>query len=167
MNIEWARKILETAEVFYFNSKEERDDLSEKEKAFGLEQALNLNDSWAWGCADCETVTDEEMPRVAQLYSTYGWNGILYWVFIEKRKEESIDFVEFQDVKRALQFIIGEEQIKAEMLKKYPPDEYKQFGARYHILFQKAEYKIGNDGPIIVTYKNGTLNESQKIQEEQ
>jgi hypothetical protein len=74
------------------------------------DQTLNLNDSMFWGCADGEYVEDAELPEVAELFFTYGWNGIMYWVM----KKRLYGRVEFEDVNRAIQFIRAEEQIKAE-----------------------------------------------------
>lgn len=132
--IENARRKLEAAEVFLYNSKEERDEIPEREKKFRLEQALNLNDSYAWAMSDMERVEDEELPRLADLYSLYGWNGILYWVLEEKRKGE--DHVEFESVKRALQFIRAEEENLA-AAKKENPESFS------HLLYRKCSYKIG------------------------
>ena len=107
-SIEESRKLLEAAEVF-FGYYPEYDDEEDKDMA----QTLNLNDAFFWACADGEYVSDEELPRVAELFWRYGNCGILYWAAIEKN---NMNKVEFADVNRFLEFVKNEEEIR----KKYP-----------------------------------------------
>ena len=96
-SIDDARKFLIAADLFF-----EQDD--------GMPaQMLNLNDTLMWGCADCEQVPDEELPRLARLFWQYGWCGLLYWV--TQRRECR---AEFHDVNRAIDFVAAEEAILKE-----------------------------------------------------
>ena len=74
-------------------------------------QMLNLNDAFYWGCADGESVSDEELPRLAELFWLYGNAGIAYWVAVEKRGGETPEFV---DVRRQIEFVKNEEEIRRE-----------------------------------------------------
>lgn len=40
---------------------------------------LNLNDVFAWGCADAEKVEDDQVEPLARLISLYGSYGGVYW----------------------------------------------------------------------------------------
>ena len=94
-----ARELLHAASVF-FDADEEMPG-----------QWLNLNDTFWWACADAEEVPDDDMPRVAELFRHYGWCGVLYWVW----KRRGGDFtVEFQDVRRFIEFVTKEEAIRDE-----------------------------------------------------
>jgi hypothetical protein len=110
-----ARKLLEDAQVF-FGRFEEDDDPK-------WDQTINLNDAMYWGCADGEYVADEELVRVAELFWNYGWCGILYWVAVEKRGGETPEFL---DVKRMIEFVKREEE-----LKKQEPNPSKRAYAKY------------------------------------
>jgi hypothetical protein len=41
---------------------------------------LNMNDTFWYACSDAEEVGEDEIKEVARLFSTYGWQGIDYWV---------------------------------------------------------------------------------------
>lgn len=45
---------------------------------------LNMNDMFAWACADCEEVDEKDYKEVLRLYGKYGHDGLIYWV-AEKR----------------------------------------------------------------------------------
>ena len=96
-----ARNLLVSAQVFY-----EPDDDEPQ-----MKQVLNLNDACFWGCADAEKVSDAELPRVAELFWRYGFGGILFWVVVEKRGMEKVEFV---DVNRQIEFVRHEESIRRE-----------------------------------------------------
>ena len=87
--IEEARNLLKAADLFF--------DTDENDK-----QTLNLNDCFAWACSDGEKVEDADLPRVARLFFSYGFPGVLYWVVEEKRKGEVI---QFQDVKDSIEYV--------------------------------------------------------------
>jgi len=52
---------------------------------WGEKIMLNMNDTFAWGCADCEEIPKDKVKEVAQLYRRYGNMGLTYWVS-KKRK---------------------------------------------------------------------------------
>lgn len=89
--------------------------------------ALNMNDTWAWACADCERVPPEEAPEVARLFETYGHHGLRYWVSKRNGGMRS----EFHDVNRGIEFVEQEERIAAEF-----PDSSAR---AYH----RASYTLG------------------------
>lgn len=103
--IETARDLLTKARLFFG-----ADDL-EPEDGQVAGQFLNLNDAFFWGCADTEYVSDEELPRVADLFWHYGNAGVMYWVAVEKRGGMIPEFV---DVKRHIEFVRQEEAIRKE-----------------------------------------------------
>ena len=41
---------------------------------------LNMNDTFAFACADAEEVPDNKIKEVADLYRQYGYDGLAYWV---------------------------------------------------------------------------------------
>lgn len=92
--------LLRAAEVFHESDDEEP----------GIERVLNLNDAFYLGCADGEDVSDEDAPRVAELFWQYGIHGIYYWAVVEKR---GLTTVEFLDVNRAIDFVRKEEELRA------------------------------------------------------
>lgn len=121
-NIESARKLLNDAGVF-FSYDPEDEDTNQK-----MAQTLNLNDVWCWACADGEYVTDEELPRVAELFFRYGWAGILYWVSERSEGKPS----EFHDNNRFIEFVRQEEQLRKDV-----PD----FNER---AYKKIRYTLGS-----------------------
>ena len=120
-SVENARKLLETAGVFFGPEFDEDEDQDEP-----LAQTLNLNDTFCWACADGEYVSDDELPRLAGLFWHYGWCGILYWVN-EKRGQER---VEFADVNRFIDFVRHEEVIRQEI----PNDSLRAYAKRQYIV---------------------------------
>lgn len=100
---ESAREFLHKAGLFYY------DDLSDLDEGEDLKwlDKLNLNDTFGWGCADCEDVTDEEYPVLAELYWKYGYCGMLYWVSKKRDWERS----EFKDINRFIDFVKHEEEL--------------------------------------------------------
>lgn len=115
---EKARELLTKADVF-FGPDEDEPQLGQ--------QTLNMNDTWAWACADGEDVPDEELPRVAELFFQYGWCGILYWV--SERNEQMRS--EFEDINRFIAFVRAEEAICQEV-----PNSDKR-------AYAKREYTVG------------------------
>lgn len=102
-NIASARKLLNEANIFFGC------DLPDDDPKWA--QMINLNDAFAWACSDCEYVEDEELPRLAELFWLYGWAGVMYWVAVEKRGDEN---PEFFDVRRHIEFVKNEEEIRKE-----------------------------------------------------
>lgn len=86
---------------------------------------INMNDAWGWACADGIEVTDENVERIAELYSRYGFGGLLYFQSDERGRSE------FHDNNRFLDFVRNEERILKEI-----PDSNKR---AYH----KKIYTIG------------------------
>lgn len=99
--IEAARKLLEAADIFYDNSENDPE----------LQQFINMNDVWGWASAYGEHVKDEELIEVADLFKSYGWAGILYWV---SKKNDNMRS-EFYDNNRFIDFVANEERIKLEV----------------------------------------------------
>lgn len=117
--VDEAREFLTKAELFFGCTFPDSDPKNA--------QLLNLNDTFAWSAADGEYVEDEELQRVAELFWHYGYGGVLYWV-VEKRKLEQ---VEFEDVKRQIEFVRQEESIRAE-----EPQQSKR-------AYLKRQYTVG------------------------
>lgn len=105
-SLDEARKLLDAAGVFFDTSRNDDDEDWDEVP----EQTLNLSDTFFWACADAEPVSDEEIPRVAELFYRYGVCGIYHWV-AEKRGMKK---VEFADVNRFIQFARNEEAIRNE-----------------------------------------------------
>ena len=125
--IDDAREFLTQANLFYVDQDDKEEDPEEYEK---WKQTLNMNDVWGWACADCETIPDEELPAVAELFWNYGWCGILYWVSERNGQMKS----EFHDNNRFIEFVRNEERIRKEV-----PNNNKR-------AYMKAEYSIGKEG---------------------
>lgn len=93
--LEAARKLLENSGVFFETDPE--DDTPE--------QTINFNDSYWWATAHGQRVEDSELPELARLFYDYGWCGVLYWGGNKMGKGT----IEFEDVKRKIQFVALEE----------------------------------------------------------
>jgi hypothetical protein len=104
-SIEDSRKLLEQADLFYYNSDEEESQSGE------CRQMLNMNDVWGWACADGQTVSDDQLQEVADLFWRYGWCGILYWVSKQNDNCRS----EFFDNNRFIDFVEQEEKLRKEI----------------------------------------------------
>jgi len=63
---------------------------------------LNMNDTFAWACADCEEVPDDKISEVADFFKQYGYAGLTYWV-AHQRKEY---YSEFKDVRNDIKRIM-------------------------------------------------------------
>lgn len=107
LSVEKSRQLLRLAGVFYFD---EDSDLLEDEGPEWL-QTLNMNDTWGWASAFGEYVPDDQLPIVAELYRSYGWCGILYWVSERNNQMKS----EFQDINRFVEFVRYEEKLKVDV----------------------------------------------------
>ena len=116
MSQERARRILDAAGVFF----------GDLEDGPEWKQTLNMNDVWAWASADGEYVTDEELPRLAELFWSYGWCGILYWV---SQKNDGMRS-EFVDVNRFIDFVAHEEAIREEL----PNSSARAYAKRQYII---------------------------------
>lgn len=117
-DIESAREFLNNVGVFF--------DVEDDDEP-RLKQTLNMNDTWAWACADGEYVPDEKLPEVAALFWRYGWAGILYWV----SKQNNWCRSEFYDNNRFIDFVKHEEDLIREI-----PDLDKR-------AYKKISYTIG------------------------
>jgi nitroimidazol reductase NimA-like FMN-containing flavoprotein (pyridoxamine 5'-phosphate oxidase superfamily) len=117
--IDEARKLLEAADVFFGRNIEDDEKWA---------QMLNMNDVWCWACADCEYVSDEKLPEVAELFFNYGWAGILYWVSEQHNNMRS----EFENNNRFIEFVRQEEK-----LCKKVPDNNKR-------AYEKFSYTLGD-----------------------
>lgn len=120
-SIESAKELLTKADVFFGVDDEDGDPPA-------MNQTLNMNDTWAWACADGEYVPDEDLPEVARLFWQYGHCGILYWVS-ERTGVKS----EFHDINRFVEFVRNEELIRAD-----EPSPSKR-------AYQRHEYTIGKE----------------------
>jgi len=123
--IEQARDILTKAELFFGSDMADDDDDQETKDRFA--QMLIMSDTWAWGCADGEYVSDEELVEVAKLFWSYGYCGVLYWVSKKRGNERS----EFEDINRFVDFVRNEELIREE-----EPDYDKR-------AYYKKQYTLG------------------------
>lgn len=97
MTKEQALALLNTADVFFGPD----DEIPQ------FDQTLNLNDAFFWAVSDSEYVPDEELPRVGELFFTYGWHGILYWVWNRRGRFTP----EFLDVQRFIEFVAHEQDV--------------------------------------------------------
>jgi hypothetical protein len=102
-SVEDSRKLLEQANLFFYNSDEE-----EYKECY---QMLNMNDVWAWACADGQEVPDDKLQEVADLFWRYGNCGILYWVSKQNHNCRS----EFFDNNRFIDFVEQEEKLRKEI----------------------------------------------------
>ena len=119
MNIERAKTLI-TASGMCFD-----EDFDDEVKPF----TINLNDAFWWACGDAETIPEESLIEVADLFFQYGICGVYYWVL----KRRGIDTVEFADINRFVEFVRNEERIKAEV----PSDSARAY--------YKAAYTIGSE----------------------
>lgn len=117
-----AQKLLDAAGVFFDVDDDEED-------AAEWRNVINLNDTFSWACADGESVTDDELPRVGELFLRYGLCGVYYWAW-NKRGRFSI---EFADIRRFVNFVAYEETLRAEV-----PSSTKR-------AYTKMKYTLGED----------------------
>ena len=87
---------------------------------------INLNDQFCWACADAETIPDDQVVAVANLFRTYGWGGILYWVSERRGGMRS----EFADINRTIEFVRQEQAIVAEE----PNDSARAYLKRSYVI---------------------------------
>ena len=120
-SIEEARKLLTDAGLF-FSPNEDGDDEDEQD----MSQMLNLNDVWGWACADGEIVPEEELPKVAELFWSYGRCGILFWVSEKRGNCRS----EFHDINRFVDFARAEEKIREEL----PGSSARAYAKREYVI---------------------------------
>lgn len=125
--VDEALSLLTAAEVFF--EPDEDDDPK-------LARMLNLNDAFFWACSDGEYVSDEDAPRVAELFFRYGRCGVWYWVVVEKRDGST---AEFMDVNRAIEFVRNEEAFRVEF-----PDSTKR--AYTPLTYMIGEIKVEDAG---------------------
>jgi|SRR5579859_283784 len=109
MTVDEARELLTRAGVFF--GADDDPEATEHERDKKWNQIINLNDTFFWACSDGEYVNDEELPEVAALFFRYGWCGILYWVNCKRGGEK----VEFLDIRRFIEFVAQEEQLRKEV----------------------------------------------------
>lgn len=50
---------------------------------------LNMNDSFGYATADAEEITFDDIPTVYALWRTFGWEGVVWWVW-QRRKQAPI-----------------------------------------------------------------------------
>lgn len=122
LTIDAARELLTKADIFLGYDPEDPDDLPK------FAQTINLNDAFYWACSDAEYVEDSELPRLAELFFLYGLCGVYYWVAVEKRGDETPEFV---DVRRFIEFVRQEEE-----LRKQEPSSSKR-------AYLKHQYTLG------------------------
>jgi hypothetical protein len=120
--IESAREFLTKAHIFFGYDGPDDD----PEDA----QTINLNDAFYWACGDAQYVEDSELVRLAELFWNYGNAGLMYWVAVEKRGGEKPEFV---DVRRLIEFVTKEEEIRKE-----EPNSSKR-------AYLKRSYTIGEE----------------------
>jgi len=101
MTIEEAKKLLYSADLFFYDEEDEEDEFDKP--------MLNMNDVWGWACADGEFVEEDEFAELARLFRRYGWCGVLYWVSKKRGGERS----EFLDNNRFIDFVAQEEALIA------------------------------------------------------
>lgn len=90
---------------------------------------LNLNDVFGWAWADCEKVSDEEFPKLAELVWLYGFSGAIYWASKKRNGLKS----EFHHYNRFIEFVEKEEKIA------------NKFDSHSKYAYSRQKYKIGCD----------------------
>lgn len=103
--------------------------LEERDK---WERMLNLNDTFGWGCADCQLVEMVDMPELKRLFFNYGWCGILYWVSELRGGIRS----EFRHYNRMIEFVKSEEGVR------------KSYSSEAQYAYGKVSYVVGQDGGL-------------------
>lgn len=101
MSVDEALVLLSAAGVFY---------PQDEDLPAGL-YTLNMNDTWGWAIAWGEEVPKEQIPEVADLFSRYGYPGILYWVSCRHDNMRS----EFHDINRFVDFVRREERLRKDV----------------------------------------------------
>jgi len=127
-DIKTARNLLTQASVFFNDYSEEDDTDEDKEYNKKMMQTLNMNDTWAWACADGEYVPDDKLPEVARLFWYYGQSGLLYWASEQNDQLRS----EFHHYNRAIDFVRHEENL----VKKIPDHSTRAY--------TKINYTLGD-----------------------
>lgn len=115
-----AYKLLLAGDVFFD---------ADEDAESGFRRMLNLSDAWHWATADGETVPDDSIVEVAELFRRYGKCGIHYWVWKRRDKPE----IGFRDVRRYIEFVEHEEALRAA-----EPSSSKR-------AYAKHEYTVGGE----------------------
>lgn len=50
-----------------------------------------ISDTWYWGCADAEFIPVDEYDLVADIVKSYGYVGLLFWVFKKRGHMPKVD----------------------------------------------------------------------------
>lgn len=51
---------------------------------------LNMNDTFAYACADCEEVPEGKVEEIISLYKRHGNNGLIYWVAKQRGEDPGV-----------------------------------------------------------------------------
>lgn len=57
----------------------------------GDQWGVFLNDTWYYACADWEPIPKEKYNEVAKWYKDWGWGGLLYWVYLQRKHEPQVE----------------------------------------------------------------------------
>ena len=121
MNIEYARKLLVEAGIFYGDMDDDPRD----------QQTINFNDTWCWASAWGEYVEDDELPELGRLFWHYGWAGVLYWGSQKNKGMRS----EFYHYNRMIEFVEREEAL----VKKYPSESTRAYHKTWYLIRGKRK----------------------------
>ena len=99
---------------------------------------------------DFEYVSDEELPKVANLFWNYGWCGILYWASKKNNGMKS----EFFDNNRFIEFVENEEKImKRQGLKQHELEtEFRKRVQLIYNLYKRRIFEFSKVQEIINRY---------------
>ena len=87
--------------ILFVNSRryicdEEKEELSKDET---LVLFLNCNDVFAWGCADAECVSYNELPELFKLYEANKDCGCIQWVCIKRNEKPQAPIIKYMKEK--------------------------------------------------------------------
>lgn len=117
MSPEKCIEFLRLADVFFEPNEDDPPEFS---------QILNMNDTFGWALSMGESVPDEKLNEVVELYKKYGWCGLVYWVSEQHNQMKS----EFEDINRFINFVKHEENLIKDV-----PDSNKR-------AYRKLHYKL-------------------------
>jgi len=55
---------------------------------------INLNDTFAYACADAEIVKEEQVPEIVKIYRDWGHIGLICWSAKQRNEEPVIEYTE-------------------------------------------------------------------------
>lgn len=81
-------------DILFLNSYKCIDAIGEVQSAT-MVLLLNCNDVFAWGCADAESVTLDELPVLFDMYEQNGECGPTQWVCIKRNEQPQLPVIDW------------------------------------------------------------------------